>query len=219
MPATRSSAALSARSARNAAARWRIVARIAAENSSPDHDGSVRNVIIPDDKNWTWVLERACPDCGFAAGTFDVANTGAAVRDLAARWTAVLDRADVSQRPNATTWSPLEYGCHVRDVFRIFDRRLAMMIEQVDPQFENWDQDKTAIDDNYAGQQSSVVASDLSGAAVRLADRFDSVQADQWQRRGFRSDGSVFTVRTIAQYLLHDPVHHLWDVGAPVPKY
>jgi hypothetical protein len=29
----------------------------------------------------------------------------------------------------------------------------------------------------------------------------------------------VFTVRTIAQYLLHDPVHHLWDVGAPVPKY
>jgi len=175
--------------------------------------------IVPDDKNWTWVLERACPDCGFAAGTFDVAITGAAVRDLAARWTAVLDRADVSQRPNATTWSPLEYGCHVRDVFRIFDGRLQLMLEHVDPRFENWDQDKTAIDDDYAGQQSNVVASELSGAAELLADRFDSVQADQWQRRGFRSDGSVFTVQTIAQYLLHDPVHHLWDVGAPVPKY
>ena len=175
--------------------------------------------IVPDDKNWTWVLERACPDCGFSAGRFDVVNTGAAVRDLATHWTAVLDRADVSRRPNATTWSPLEYGCHVRDVFRIFDGRLQLMLEHVDPSFENWDQDKTAIDDDYAGQQSSVVASELSAAAELLADRFDSVQADQWQRRGFRSDGSVFTVQTIAQYLLHDPVHHLWDVGAPVPKY
>ena len=179
----------------------------------------MKSSIVPDDKNWTWVLERACPDCGFSAGRFDVVNTGAAVRDLATHWTAVLDRADVSRRPNATTWSPLEYGCHVRDVFRIFDGRLQLMLEHVDPSFENWDQDKTAIDDDYAGQQSNVVASELSGAAELLADRFDSVQADQWQRRGFRSDGSVFTLRTIAQYLLHDPVHHLWDVGAPVPKY
>ncbi|PVY29285.1 hypothetical protein C7458_10631 [Williamsia muralis] len=21
--------------------------------------------IVPDTKNWTWVLERPCPDCGF----------------------------------------------------------------------------------------------------------------------------------------------------------
>ena len=76
-------------------------------------------MIIPDKKNWTWVLERACPDCGFYAGAFDVANTGAAIRDLAVRWAAVLGRADVARRPNLATWSPLEYGCHVRDVLRI----------------------------------------------------------------------------------------------------
>jgi hypothetical protein len=179
----------------------------------------VDEAIVPDDKNWTWVLERACPDCGFSAGMFDAANTGAAVRDLATRWTAVLGRADVSRRPNATTWSPLEYGCHVRDVFRIFDRRLQLMLEHLDPKFENWNQDKTAIDDDYASQSASVVAGELTSAATLLADGFDSIVGDQWGRRGFRSDGSVFTVRTIAQYLLHDPVHHLWDVGAPVPKY
>ena len=93
------------------------------------------------------------------------------------------------------------------------------MIEQVEPRFENWDQDKTAIDDDYASQSASVVADELSSAAVILAERFDSVVGDQWQRRGFRSDGSVFTIYTIAQYLLHDPIHHLWDVGAQVPKY
>ena len=179
----------------------------------------MNKAIVPDDKNWTWVLERACPDCGFSAGAFDVANTGAAVRDIAVRWAAVLNRADVSRRPNATTWSPLEYGCHVRDVFRIFDRRLQLMLEQVDPQFENWDQDKTAVDDDYPSQSASVVVGELSSAAKLLADGFDGIVSYQWARRGFRSDGSVFTVRTIAQYLLHDPVHHLWDVGAPVPKY
>lgn len=176
-------------------------------------------MIIPDDKNWTWVLERACPDCGFYAGAFDVANTGAAIRDLVVRWASVLGRADVARRPNLATWSPLEYGCHVRDVLRIFDHRLGLMIEQVEPRFENWDQDKTAIDDDYASQSASVVADELSSAAVILAERFDSVVGDQWQRRGFRSDGSVFTIYTIAQYLLHDPIHHLWDVGAQVPKY
>ena len=165
------------------------------------------------------MLERRCQDCGFFAGEFQVENTGAAVRDLARRWSVVLNRADVAQRPNATTWSPLEYGCHVRDVLRIFDRRLALVIEEVDPRFENWDQDKTAIDDNYASQHASTVAADLLEAAAVLADRFDSVAGEQWHRRGIRSDGAEFTIRTFAQYLLHDPVHHLWDVGAVVPTY
>ena len=35
---------------------------------------------------------------------------------------------------------------------------------------------------------------------------------DQWQRPGGRSDGARFTVGTLARYLLHDPVHHVWDV-------
>ena len=28
--------------------------------------------IVPDDKNWTWVLARPCPDCGFEAAAVDV---------------------------------------------------------------------------------------------------------------------------------------------------
>lgn len=27
--------------------------------------------IVADDKDWTWVIERACPECGFDAGAFD----------------------------------------------------------------------------------------------------------------------------------------------------
>ena len=48
-----------------------------------------------------------------------------------------------------------------------------------------------------------------------LAARFDGVGDDEWLRTSERSDGSVFTVDSFARYLLHDPIHHLWDVGEP----
>jgi hypothetical protein len=114
-------------------------------------------------------------------------------------------------------WSPLEYGCHVRDVFRKFDERLQLMLTEVDPHFENWDQDKTALEDDYPSQAPADVAAALKEAAESVARHFDAVTSDQWGRRGFRSDGSAFTVESIARYLMHDPVHHLWDVGAETP--
>lgn len=116
-------------------------------------------------------------------------------------------------------WSPLEYGCHVRDVFRLFDERLTLMMSDDDPLFANWDQDATAVADDYASQDAQVVAAQLAEAAAVLADRFDAVAADDWGRRGVRSDGSAFTVDSLGRYLMHDPVHHLWDVGAEVPTY
>lgn len=176
------------------------------------------NEIIPDDKNWTWVLEKPCGDCGFDASSFDAASTGTALRDQVVRWVAVLSQRDVNVRPKPGVWSPLEYACHVRDVFRKFEERLALMLNEIDPAFENWDQDATAIVDRYDLQNAAVVANEIQEAGISLADRFDSVAGEQWSRKGFRSDGSAFTVESIAKYLMHDPVHHLWDVGAEVPS-
>jgi hypothetical protein len=176
-------------------------------------------LIVPDDKNWTWVLEKRCEDCGFDASKFDVAKTGFAIRDQGSRWALVLQENNATVRPIPTVWSRLEYGCHVRDVFRKFDERLALMLSENDPAFENWDQDATAIQDRYDLQEAAVVSTELREAGLALSERFDSVVGEQWKRRGYRSDGSAFTVESIAQYLLHDPVHHLWDVGAEVPTY
>ena len=175
--------------------------------------------IVPDNKNWTWVLERPCQDCGFDASSFEAKSSGVALRDLGGRWVAVLQRPDARVRPRRDMWSPLEYGCHVRDVFRKFDERLQLMLKEVDPHFENWDQDKTALEDDYPSQVPAEVAAALKEAAESLARHFDAVSSDQWSRRGFRSDGSAFTVESIARYLMHDPVHHLWDVGAEIPAF
>jgi hypothetical protein len=170
--------------------------------------------IEPDTKDWTWVIEQRCPECGFAAGDVDPRGIGDTVRDLTPRWTAALARHDARTRPAPQVWSTLEYGAHVRDVLRVFDGRLALMLDQDDPLFENWDQDATALADRYDQQDPTVVAEELVEAADTIAARFDAVGGDQWERPGRRSNGSVFTVRTLGQYFLHDVVHHLHDVRA-----
>lgn len=125
---------------------------------------------------------------------------------------AVAGAAGVAERPRPDKWSPLEYGCHVRDVFRLYDYRLRLMLTEDDPLYPNWDQDETAVADRYAEQDPATVATELTEAAAALADRFASVSGDQWLRKGRRSDGAAFTVETFGRYLVHDPVHHLHDV-------
>ena len=169
-----------------------------------------------DSKDWTWVLERPCPECGLAPASIDVTTVPALVRENAAAWQRVLARPDARRRPRPGVWSPLEYGCHVRDVFRLFDVRLGLMLDEDDPLFANWDQDETAVAERYADQDPAVVAAELAAAAEHVAASFAAVRDGQWERVGRRSDGAVFTVRTFARYFVHDPVHHLWDVeGAP----
>ncbi|NMR20045.1 DinB family protein [Cellulomonas fimi] len=167
-----------------------------------------------DTKDWTWVLERPCPECGFVAADVAVDDIGPAVRDLVPRWRAALARPDVRDRPRPQTWSVLEYGAHVRDVNHVFAGRLAAMLDDDDPQFADWDQDAAALAGEYWSQDPARVADELATAALALADLFDAVPADALDRPGRRSNGSRFTVRTLGQYYLHDVVHHTHDVGA-----
>ena len=166
----------------------------------------------PDTKDWTWVLERPCPECGFEPAAVDREEVAEMIRVDAERWNTVLRRPDAAERPNAHTWSPLEYGCHVRDVHRLFGERLQLMLSQDDPQFANWDQDATAIAADYSSQDPVTVAGELRVAARAVAAAYLSVHGVDWARPGRRSNGSVFTVESLARYHLHDDVHHLWDV-------
>ena len=171
--------------------------------------------LVPDDKDWTWVLERPCEECGFDAGAVAATAVAAMLRDSRDRWTTTLTtRADVRDRPRPDTWSPLEYGCHVRDVVVIYTTRIRRMLDEDGPHYDNWDQDQTALTSNYAGQDPAAVADELIRASDELASLFDDVAASQWARTGFRSDGAAFTVDTISRYFIHDLVHHLHDVGA-----
>lgn len=166
----------------------------------------------PDTKDWTWVLDKPCPQCGFDAALVHPTDVGEHMRRDAADWVERLKRPGTAVRPAPGVWSTLEYGCHIRDVHRIFNRRVQLMLSEDDPRFANWDQDETARQDDYAAQDPAVVAVELSDAATAVADTYASVPADAWPRRGLRSNGSEFTIASISRYHLHDIVHHAWDV-------
>ena len=168
--------------------------------------------IEPDTKDWTYTITEGCVQCGFDP-SYDVTLTGGRLRAAVPGYVAALSRPDAAERPAPGVWSPLEYGCHVRDVLRLFPERLALMLDQDDPQFDNWDQDETAVASRYWEQVPAEVADELAGAGAAAAAAFDAVGDDQWERTGRRSNGSVFTVRTLAVYFLHDVEHHLVDVG------
>jgi hypothetical protein len=175
--------------------------------------------IVPDDKDWTWILTRQCPECGFDAVSLPRADIAALVRSTATQWLAILDTpsAILRQRARSDRWSPLEYACHVRDVFRIYDQRLQLMLTTIEPTYPNWDQDRSAIDDGYHDQDPGTVGAELAAAASLLATHFDTVVGPDWERRGIRSDGARFTVDTFGRYMIHDPVHHLYDVHLDLP--
>ena len=170
--------------------------------------------IVPDTKNWTWVLERRCPECGFESSSVPRDQIAPMTRANARFWVELLaaDPAGLRESPRQDCWSPFEYACHVRDVFRVVDERLNLMLTLQDPLYQNWDQDKTAIEDHYEQQEPALVAAELSRAAEALATDFETVEGATWQRRGTRSDGAHFTVETIGRYMLHDVVPHVYDV-------
>ncbi len=167
--------------------------------------------IEPETKNWTWVLERECEECGFDTPAVAREEIGRLTRDAARPWPELLADPLARVRPRDDCWSALEYGCHVRDVFRLGSYRVGLMLQEDNPQFANWDQDGAAVEERYDLQDPAEVTEQILAAADALADLYDTVEGDQWERPSLRSDGSPFTVESFGRYMLHDPVHHIVD--------
>ncbi|WP_336923507.1 DinB family protein [Aquipuribacter sp. SD81] len=170
--------------------------------------------IEPDTKDWTWVLRRPCPECGFDAARVAPEEVADRLRADLPVWHAVVLKDGAADRPDDATWSPLEYGCHVRDLHRVYRGRVERMLAEDDPLYDNWDQDATAVQERYAEQDPAAVAEALVAEGEATAAVLDGVRGQQWQRPGRRGDGASFTIDGLARYYLHDAVHHLVDVGA-----
>lgn len=152
------------------------------ESAQPD-------AIEPDTKDWTWTLRETCPQCGFTAAEVRGPQVAERVEALTDPWRDVLARPDARERPNAQTWSPLEYACHVRDVHRVFGERLHRMLTEDDPLFDNWDQDAAAVEGRYTDQDPGTVAAEVEEETARVAQQYAAVSGAGWERPGRRSNG------------------------------
>lgn len=170
--------------------------------------------IEPDTKDWTWTALRACQDCGFDASAIAPADVAVQVHELTAPWERVLAAPGVRQRPEPTTWSPLEYACHVSEVLEVFAGRFTLIRTQADPSLPNWDQDAAAVRGGYSAQDPGAVAHQIPDRVETLQAALAPFEGADWERAARRSDGAEFTALSLARYLAHDLAHHLHDVGA-----
>src|SRR5699024_2445791 len=68
-----------------------------------------------------------------------------------------------------------------------------------DPTLDNFDGDAVAIASDYEHQNPAEVARALRAAAEAYAGRLSQVTGDEWNRRGYRSDGREFTVASLTR--------------------
>lgn len=169
--------------------------------------------IVPDDKDWTVVLRSGCPECGYVPAATAAEDISATLAEMLPRWKSVLARTNAAVRPRPLTWSPLEYGAHVRDLFGVFQSRLQLMLCRDNPTFPDWDQDDAAVETRYGSQDPAAVSADLIVGGMAMCAELNRLTPAQWAAAGLRGDGAPFTVASLARYFLHDVGHHLHDVG------
>ncbi len=180
-----------------------------------DANYAVLMTIEPETKDWAWVISMHCDECGFDPASVRRDEIPDRIVASADGWAQVLARPDVAQRPNDHTWSPLEYACHVRDLSSVMTERLDSMLETQPVCFPDWDQDRAAEQADYQSQNPADIAEQITAATAGFAELYRLVDDAAWSRHGLRSDGTTFTVETLALYALHDLEHHRGDVGLP----
>src|SRR5260370_19844773 len=103
---------------------------------------------VADSKDWPWVLERPCPECGLDSQSFAREAVAGMIRANAQAWQGALAEdglGNVRRHPSPGVWSALEYGCHVRDLLPLYDERLGLIPTLRQPPPAHRDQDAPAL--------------------------------------------------------------------------
>lgn len=161
-----------------------------------------------------------CPECGFAYDGCDPSTSAATVRGLPARYRVPLERSlpgeDLDRllrsRPATGGWSALEYACHVRDSFALYEARIRVTLAEDRPSFPKMNRDQRVVDQAYNRQDPGAVGDELLASAATLAAELESVPADGWSRVGVREDLEM-SVDWMARNVVHEGQHHLLDIG------
>jgi hypothetical protein len=156
-----------------------------------------------------------CDECGFDYDLATAADAGGAIVAGADEMATVLsDAADgAAGRRRPDTWSPLEYGCHVRDVLLVQRERVLLARREDRPSFAPMGRDERVDHDGYADQAPTAVARQLREAAALFANVLDRLGPD-WDRTVIYNYPEPLerSLRWVGVHTVHEVHHHLLDV-------
>lgn len=160
-----------------------------------------------------------CRECGFENASVTPGNGEGVIRSLASRYRAALHDGAAStvrlrQRPDATTWSALEYAAHMRDVVAYWSWAVHRILTEEQPRLPTPDPkrgERTAAASDYAGQDPLTVERELEANVERMAKKVATVSPEQWQCTALYGVSEVTTLWMV-RHTAHEGHHHLLDV-------
>jgi hypothetical protein len=156
-----------------------------------------------------------CDGCGYFYDLSTYADAPAQLQMGAAEFAALLREggAEVAIRPEPDTWSPLEYGCHVRDVLLVQSERVLAARRTDHPNIAPMGRDERVEHDGYAEQDPADVARQLTDAAAMLTNVFRRLDPDDWDRTMHYNypRPAERPLRWVAVHAAHEVHHHLLD--------
>lgn len=160
-----------------------------------------------------------CVACGFSFGLDDAERAGGRIVERAHGVGSALRSMPVARgqtRPDASTWSPLEYGCHVRDVLLVQRERVLLARRTDCPEPEKMGREERVEHDGYASQDPADVARQLEDAATLFANVLARLEPADWERVLVYNypERMERTLRWVAVHTLHEVVHHGVDIDA-----
>jgi len=159
-----------------------------------------------------------CDECGFDYGSVDPDEVPDRLAEAAGKVTGLLngDERAVRRRPSADVWSPLEYACHLRDVFLVQRDRVVRGLVERTPEFTPMHRDERVDIDRYAEQEPRQVAEELRIAARLLGRTLAERNNVDWDRRVVYSwpEPTERDLRWVAAHTVHEAVHHIGDIEA-----
>jgi len=162
-----------------------------------------------------------CARCGFDYRLDAAEGAGAAIMGGADLLAGLLTSPDVDLRARRAPdqWSPLEYGCHVRDVLLVQRERVLAARRTDRPSFEPMGRDERVELDGYAEQDPVAVARQLRDAAAMFVNVLARLRPDEWERT-MRYNYPVDmerSLRWVAEHTEHEVQHHVLDVREQLP--
>jgi hypothetical protein len=162
----------------------------------------------------SWPAENhVCGGCGFAYAELAVADVPDALRadaDEVRRVATALSRDQLVRRPDPETWSPIEYLCHLRDVYEFTTIRLHRARVEARPRVEPMYNDLRARRFGYRDRDAAAVLDELDAAVAGCCDELARV--DDLARTVMRQPGEERTTAWLARNAVHEGRHHLCDL-------
>jgi DinB superfamily len=157
-----------------------------------------------------------CDTCGFVYDVSRATDVGPQIVVKAKAIAAIVaaENPIVSRRPDADTWSILEYGCHVRDVMLVQRERVLLALRVDEPHVVAMGRDERIEADGYNEQRPGDVARQIEDAALMFTGVLARLNEASWQRTMIYNypTPAPRSLAWVAVHTLHEMVHHLGDV-------